>query len=102
MLLQKYNNRTQLDEVGVETNDTLVGRALTFLREVSVAHPSENVLVVSHGGIIRALLLHLAYATDEEMASGSVDNLAYVKIQSDGVDFFVRETSGVIITRKPK
>src|SRR5258708_7946064 len=43
----------------IESDEELVSRFITFLREVSVSYPGKTLLVVTHGGIIRALLLHL-------------------------------------------
>lgn len=81
----KYND-------DIENNEELITRMITFLREVAVAYPDKTILVVSHGGIMKALLIHLGSvsATDE------MTNTAYVKIESDGVDFFVKEMKGIV------
>jgi broad specificity phosphatase PhoE len=52
-------------------------------------------LAVSHGGAMRALLMHLGYATFDELRGRSVENTAYIKLDSDGIDFFVKETKGI-------
>lgn len=80
---------------GVETNDILMGRFIQALREISIAYQGENVLVVTHGGVMRAFLLHIGYATKLELPPGSIDNTAYVKIVSNGVEFEVKQTEGV-------
>lgn len=92
---QKFTHKIS-DEI--ETDDQAIGRFLTFLREVAVAYAGKTVLVVSHGSMIRKLLIHLGYATYAELDHGSVKNLAYFVLDSDGVEFFVQETDGIIKT----
>lgn len=98
-LLAYYSEHPHIKESGVETNEQMVGRSITFLREISIAHPGENILVVTHGGIMRVLLLHLGYAKEEEFPTGAIQNLAYIKLGCDGVDFVVKETSGITFKR---
>jgi broad specificity phosphatase PhoE len=94
-LLAHYSEHPHIKESGVETNEQMIGRSITFLREISIAHPGENILVVTHGGIMRVLLLHLGYAKEEGFPTGAIQNLAYIKLACDGVDFVVKETSGI-------
>ncbi|MGB9883700.1 MAG: histidine phosphatase family protein [Microgenomates group bacterium] len=84
---------------GLETDDILMGRFIQALREIAIAYPNKNVLVVSHGGVMRAFLIHLGYATKDQLPSGSIDNTAYIKIFSDGVEFEIIETKGIRIKR---
>lgn len=77
---------------GYETDGVLVTRFITFLREVAVGHISKTVLVVTHGGIMRTLLNRLS---EETYYSGAISNLAYIKLESDGVDFFIKEKQGI-------
>ena len=81
----------------VESDEELMSRFITHLRGIATAYLSKNVLVVSHGGPIRTLLIHLGFATYKEMppAGGTVSNTAYVKLLSDGIDFFVKDTFGI-------
>ncbi len=78
-----------------ENDEEIVSRFITFLREVSVTHAGKRILVVSHGGIMRVFLIHVGFATYEQLPHGAIDNTAYIKLESDGVDFFVRETVGI-------
>lgn len=77
---------------GYETDEEAVGRLITFLRETSVAYAGKTVLVVAHGGLMRAFLNHIS---EETYHSGAVSNLAYIKLESDGVDFFIKEKYGI-------
>ncbi len=77
---------------GYETDEEALQRFIIFLREISVLYSNKTILVVSHGGIMRILLNHLS---DTTYLTGSIGNLAYIKLESDGVDFFIKELSGI-------
>lgn len=76
----------------IESNDKVLARIIPLLREIAVFYTGKNVLVVSHGGVIRVLIGHVI---GKSLKHGSVDNTAYARIDSDGVDFFVKEMSGI-------
>lgn len=103
-LLGEYEKMTHEEQMRFkfepfeESNDELAGRFITFTREIAVAYAGKTVLMVSHGGMMRALLLHLGYGTTAEIGVGAVRNLGYIKLKSDGVDFFIAETAGIIKT----
>lgn len=80
---------------GMETDAEVVSRFITFLREIAVAYPGKNILIVSHGDAIKYFLVHTGFATYKELQGRSIDNCSYVKVQSDGVDFFIKETKGI-------
>lgn len=79
----------------LESDDKVFSRLITFLREIAVAHSGKNVLVVSHGGALRLLLVKLGWAEHHQLPSGSIKNTAHAVIESDGIDFFVKETEGI-------
>lgn len=79
----------------VESYEESSVRMITFLREVALAYLGKNVLVVSHAGIIRSTLIKMGFANDEELPHGSIRNTGYAVVESDGIDFFVRETVGI-------
>lgn len=77
----------------VETDEEIITRFLLFLRETAVAYPNKKVLVVSHGGVMRTLLIHLGFSTyDEDLY---VSNASYFVLESDGTDFEVKNTVGI-------
>ncbi len=78
-----------------ESDEEVVSRYLTFLRETAVAYPGKKVLVVSHGGAMKALLIHLGFGTYDELTNKSVANTSYIELESDGVDFFIKDTVGI-------
>lgn len=79
----------------VESYEEIVQRFILQLREISVAYPDKHILIVSHGACIRNFLIKIGYATIKELPSGSLENTAYVKVLSDGVDFFVKDVNGI-------
>ena len=81
----------------VESDLEAVSRVITFLRELAVGYPGKTILVVTHGAIMRCFLIKLGYTTYEELpsAGGLILNTAFIRIESDGVDFFIKEVVGV-------
>lgn len=75
----------------IESDEEITSRMMTFLREVAVGYPGKTILVVSHGGLIRALLNNLG----KEAAHGAASNTAYIILESDGVDFFIKSMYGI-------
>lgn len=81
---------------GIESDDSIVARIVTFLREVAIANPNKTVLVVAHGAILRNFLIHIGFAKRNELPIvGFMENGAFMKIESDGIDFFIKETQGL-------
>ncbi|MBI2630817.1 histidine phosphatase family protein [Candidatus Nomurabacteria bacterium] len=83
----------------VETDEVMVTRLIIHLREIAMAYPNKTVLVVSHGGPLRMFLAKTGYAMKRELPGGSFKNAGYVKVLSDGVNFFIKEVEGIV---KPK
>lgn len=81
----------------METDDEIATRMVTYVREMAVGYAGKTVLLVCHGGIMRSFLIKIGHATYESLPRGKVANTAYFKMESDGVDFFVKETSGIDI-----
>lgn len=75
-----------------ETNEQAVSRLITFVRETAIAYSGKTILIVCHGAIMRMFLIKLGFARFDEMPSGSIANTGYFVLESDGVDFFVKET----------
>lgn len=75
-----------------ETDEEAVSRFIIFLREVAALYSGKTVLIVAHGGLMRALLNHLS---DKTYLTGAIANSAYIKLESDGVDFFIKDLQGI-------
>lgn len=99
-MLKLVNNLKKVTGLGakeVENDERIIFRLITILREIAVAYVGKTVLVVSHGGPMRAILIHLGFATYDNLNEGKINNLSYIKLKSDGVDFFIEETDGIRI-----
>ncbi len=97
-LLTKLNSQERKQHKlsnDVESDEEVITRLITFLRETAITHPKKTILVASHGGILRMLLLHTGYATYEELDKYTLVNGAYVTFQTDGADFFINEVVGL-------
>lgn len=77
----------------METAEEALLRFMTFLREVAVAYVGKTVLISTHGTIMHNFLLKMNYAFFEELAK--VQNGAFIELESDGIDFFIKQTYGV-------
>jgi broad specificity phosphatase PhoE len=88
---QKLSHRFVPD---MENDEEVIGRIITFLREIAVAYAGKTVLIVSHGAVMRILLEHLGFFNEHHMIK-KIDNTAYIKLRCDGIDFFVEETKGI-------
>ncbi len=78
-----------------ESDNDIASRMLLFLREIAVTFLGKTVLIVAHGSIMRGLLMHLGFAVSDELPAGAIENTGYVVLESDGVDFFIKETKGI-------
>jgi probable phosphoglycerate mutase len=76
-----------------ESWHSLMIRYTTFLRETAVAYPGKTILVVSHHGILGSFLVKLGYWTWENR--GKFENCGYIIVESDGVDFFLKDIKGL-------
>lgn len=79
----------------MENEEEMLSRFLTFLRGIARAYSGKTILVANHGNMMRALLIHIGFAKYDELPSGSIRNTGYIKLKTDGIDFFVKETWGV-------
>ena len=78
-----------------ENDEEVIARIITFLREAAVAYPDKTILVGTHAGILRLLLIHLGFTTYEHIDSFKIENASYIKLTSDGVDFFIKDVQGI-------
>lgn len=85
-----------------ESDEDIVVRLITILRQIALAYLNQTVLVATHGGIMRAFLVHLGFATYDQLPVNSITNTGYAILRCDGVDFFVDHTVGIIQSPNPK
>ncbi len=96
----KEEDRLSFKAHGVESIEETITRMLTFIRETAITHPSKTILVVSHGAIMRAFLIHIGCGTYKNLGYEAVGNAAYFKLETDGINFFVKETRRITFTDK--
>ncbi len=107
-LLEKYETLSENEKWkaripdGVENDEEVSIRLMRFLRETAVTYPEKNILVATHGGVMRCLLVRLGYGTHAELPIGSVENAGLIRVDTDGVAFEIVETRGVTTKRKPE
>jgi len=100
-MVDKYNTLADKEKKSfkyaddIESDEEIVTRFNTFLREIAIAYTGKTVLAVTHGGMIRALLYHFGYGDYTRVQKLHIKNTCYLKIDSDGVDYFIRETYGI-------
>lgn len=97
-----YKPDNQNEKSNESVNET-AARVFTFLHEIAFTYKNKTVLVVNHANNMRAILNHLGYATyDELLPSNSIENTACIILESDGVDFFIKETFGIYKQKNTK
>jgi uncharacterized phosphatase len=73
---RRYPNRS--DVPGQETRDAVSARVVPALRLIAAAHPGESVIVVSHGGAIRSVLMTVEPTRSHGMiTNGSVHSFGF-------------------------
>lgn len=96
--------RVTHDLIGAENDTEVIARFIPFIRELAVCYPGKTILVACHGGLIRLFLQHTGFIPkriDPDFDSQktqkwiSIKNTAYVKVESDGTDFLIKETFGI-------
>jgi broad specificity phosphatase PhoE len=97
-LLDNLDDRTRYSykfdsNMEMENDEEVMNRFLTFLSEIAVANPGKTVLVATHGGPMWMFLVKLGFSDYQHFLE--IKNLAHIKLESDGVDFFIKETSGI-------
>jgi probable phosphoglycerate mutase len=78
----------------VESDEEVIDRFATLLKEIAVSNPGKNILVVTHGGTMRAFLVLLG-KIDSKHFFIEIANMAFVEVVSDGVDFIIKKTNGI-------
>lgn len=80
---------------GFETDQELMLRFSKCLRKIVANYKNENILVITHGIVMRVSLIHLGFSTYRKLPPFSTENTGFIKITSDGINFSVREVHGV-------
>ena len=85
---------------GRETDEQIISRFITALREIAVGYPGKNIMLISHVALMRPFLIHLGLTSYKELKGKKIDNASFIKIENDGVDFKVLELHGIDVELK--
>jgi broad specificity phosphatase PhoE len=92
----QLRERLNQNETGeVETSEEAVERLTSILKNIAQAHIGQIVLVVSHGFIMRTLLVALGFATFAELPGGSIPNTGYLILTTEGDQLHLDRVVGV-------
>ena len=89
-----YKHSSQMESAGESAI-----RLITFLREIAIAHKGQNLLVVSHGNLMRNVLTHLGFVKYDDLPHGAITNTGYFVLESNGIEFFLKEMIGINIQK---
>lgn len=79
----------------VESGAAMVRRFMRFLDDKSQTYQGKSALVVSHGAMMRMLLIHLGFGTHKELGARCIANLAYIKLVVTKEGYSIVETQGI-------
>lgn len=102
-LLRQYQSLSQAQQWkfkyadDMESSEEVITRLLVFLRETAVAYTGKNILVVTHGGVLRTFLKHLGHKVAD--GRGTIGNGAYIQLASDGAEFEVEKMNGITLVK---
>jgi broad specificity phosphatase PhoE len=80
---------------GMETDREILGRMLRALKQIAVEQPGKIVLTVSHGGIMRALLIYAKWLPITELTTQHLDNCGYIRLLTDGENIKIEQVVGL-------
>ena len=78
-----------------ETDAEAVARLTMILKAIVRNHREESVVVVSHGYLMRTLLVALGFATFDALPGGAIAHTGYITFISDREHFTIVEVVGV-------
>lgn len=79
-----------------ESHEEMLGRVIEALHEIAQRHSGETVLVSTHGGPIRFLLMKLGVVPFGSLPAGSFKNAGYAVCTSDGERLEIKQVEGIV------
>ncbi|MFA5783150.1 MAG: histidine phosphatase family protein [Bacteroidales bacterium] len=79
----------------IETDEEIITRVIKKLKEIAAMHLNGNVLIVTHGGCIKNFLIKIGNMDRKSLSEGSFKHGGYMKLLSDGKNFFIKEIEGI-------
>ncbi|MBR0163658.1 MAG: histidine phosphatase family protein [Lachnospiraceae bacterium] len=83
-----YHPGTYVAPAGAETFEQILERTASFLRDLrkEAVPGGDNILIQTHGGTLRALIVHLDRLAIDDYWKNRIDNCALVRYRCDGPD----------------
>lgn len=74
----------------VESDEDIISRLIPFMKKISIANLNKNVLMVTHGGLLRAFLNFIGFKIPK-YSEKPLKNTGYLIIKSDGKEFEIKK-----------
>ena len=97
-VILKASSNTQMDWKIVDNMESLnevLKRVLSFFDQITHTHKGKTILLASHANVMLSLLVHLQFASFNELPYGSIKNTAYIKIEKENNTYSIIETLGI-------
>lgn len=98
---EKFNTVSTVEQMkwkvvpDMESFGETLKRVLKALDDITQTHEGKTLLLASHANVMLSLLVHLKFATFNELPKGSIQNTAYIKIEKDNDGYSITETLGI-------
>jgi len=89
MLVTKEKQK-KLKLYDVENDEEIADRLIPFMKKTARKYSGKKILVVTHGGLLRAFLSYVDYKIPE-YSDRPMKNTGYLIIESDGKEFKIKE-----------
>jgi broad specificity phosphatase PhoE len=80
------------EETAVESNASVQERIMAFLQEIAEIHPESNILITTHGGVMRNFI---AIHRSLPVADVHVDNMALVQLEMSNGQMHIVHMQGI-------
>lgn len=98
---EKFNTVSAIEQMNwkivpdMESFGETLNRVLKAFDDITGIHEGKTLLLTSHANVMLSLLVHLQFATFNELPKGSIQNTAYIKIEKDNDMYSITETLGI-------
>lgn len=93
--LPRFKKRKFKFAPSIESDEEIINRLILFLKKTIVGINNKIILVVTHGGIMRAFLNYLDWNGEEDLKAGAIKNTGYIKLKTDGNNFLIEDVVGI-------
>lgn len=90
VMLITVEKQKKLQLFDVENDEEIIARLIPFMKKIASNYLGKNVLMVTHGGLLRAFLSYVDYKIPE-YTERPMKNAGYLIIESDGEEFKVKK-----------